>query len=155
MKGRDYRGLILFGISIVAFGIGVSMQVKASRELKKLEKVINDISNKTEEDVEIEIMDRVAEKVAEKAASDAVKKARLTIANRVNAIVSEKYDNIEDQIREKITEEINRDISMDDLKKSVENKASMELVSKFMNNLSSYANPIMASLINNCKKENG
>lgn len=129
-------GCIVFGTAIVTLGcIAVS---KINKIGKKFDKGVTDIESITVK----EIQDRVVEDAVRNAAEDKVGQyvyrahkevmdiARDEIRKEVTPAVKEAKDSIKDQVTTEITAQV-ANIDIDDMRKSVREKAEGQVLSKF------------------------
>lgn len=149
----NYGSIVLAGLGAIAVCVSIHTIKKTKKAIKNVNKAIDDLADKTPNDISNEIIEKAAEKIAEKAVSEGVEQARKDISVRVKSAIYSVYDDIENEVREKFEQAVERDIDMCELKKSVENKASSAIVSKFVENLSDYTNPIMSGIMSVVGKE--
>ena len=149
----NYGSIILCGLGLAMICIGTHTKRKADKAIKRLNDAVDDLADKTTVEVSESIIKKAAEKAAEKAADEAIDIVRKDIKLKVSRTVSTAYEKVEDDVRARLSKEIERDVDMDEFKKSVTNKASTVIVSKFMNNLEDYANPIMSCIMNAHKEK--
>lgn len=139
--------IVLAGLGVIALCVGIHMAAKSKKNIKKVNKAIDDLADKTFVDISEEIIKKAAEKAADKAALNAIEIVRKDINVKVYNVVSSAYEHVEEEANNRLSKAIERDIDIDILKKKVENKASSAIVDKFMTNLDSYVGPIMNHII--------
>lgn len=139
--------IVLAGLGVIALCVGIHMVAKSKKNIKRVNKAIDDLADKTSVDISEEIIKKAAEKAADKAALNAVEIVRRDINIKVYNVVSSAYEHVEEEANNRLSKAIERDIDIDILKKKVENKASSAIVDKFMTNLDSYVGPIMNHII--------
>lgn len=144
---RKYGPLCISVVGIAMIFVGTKATVKARKAVANVDKAIDKLADATPVDISDSIIKAAAEKAADKAAEEGVEKVRKDINSKVYNTVSSAYENVENEIRDKLSSSIERDVDMDELKKKVENKASSAIVEKFINDLSSYADPIMSHIM--------
>lgn len=143
-----YGSIALSVAGTIAIGIGVHMARKAKKTINNVNKAVDSLADKTSVDISETIIEKAAEKAANKAAEQAVEAVRKDIRLRVNTTVYAMYDDVENEVRTQLTKAVEKDIDMDELKKTVENKASSAIVEKFMGNLTEYVGSVSAGIIN-------
>ncbi len=154
-----YGSIVLAGIGVIALCIGINSARKAKKAIKNIDITISKLADMTPVEVSDMVVDKATEKAVDaavdKAATEAVEKVRKDINLRVSNAVTLAYDSVEEKVVDKLNNAIDKEIDMDDFKKKVENKASSELASKFIANLSDYAGPIVSGIMSAVKeKEN-
>lgn len=152
-RAFGYGSIILAGVGVFTVIAGFRMFRKANKAIETVNKAVDDLADKTPSQLSKEIVEKAAEKIADRAASEGIEKAREDISLRVRTTIYSIYDDIEQDVKERLEKAVERDIDMDELKKSVENKASSAVVSKFVENLSDYAGPIMTGIMSAVKRK--
>lgn len=145
----------VFGIGVIAICVGIDMFKKSKKAIEKSKKAIDNmneaidsLADKTPVEVSEDIIKAAAERAADKAAERAVETVRKDINTKVYHTTKSAYDDVKDEIRDKMSKKIEDVIDMDDLARSVENRATSKIVGKFMANATEYVGPIMSCIVN-------
>lgn len=138
----------MFGIGVVALCVGLRTLKKSKKAIDNMNKAVDILADKTAVEVSEDIIKAAAEKAADKAAAKAVETVRKDINVKVHATVMSAYSEVEEDVHSRLVRAVERDIDMDELSKTVENKAASKIAGKFMENATEYVGPIMSCIMN-------